>query len=410
MASFGISRLSRRPIRGQAKLIQMLLALLISVLTLFGLFAIRYNRRGRQRFVSSRKYLAYAIMVTVLFSSIYVRQMYEDYMKSQLNLHDAVKLYSYMNITVAIINFVTQMLVSDRVAKMMSNVPLFTTLDEFQLDKDTVRNSVVAALVKGIGFPLAIEIALILQQRRHEPDLNWAWSLYKLLPMVISNLLNSCYFGAMIITKNIVEALNERLNMQVQQVNLLQHDQQKKLHSNYYRIQRYCSLADQIDVLAEKYHIICTQSEKYMALMSLSIVLSLICHLLGITIGFFDQYYAIAESVIGRKPYDAFGALINLMFLGISIAEIGLLTYVSNDILVATQSTGSILEHLQLQQVDWRYQQSVHAFSLQVIAIKFKITPMGLFEIDISLITSILSTVATFSVILVQSDLSQRFK
>lgn len=398
------------PIQGKNMLVQLLIVTLIFMLTLFGLFANRYSWRGRKRFVFSKKYLAYAMLVTVLFTSVYIRQMYLDYTNAQLNLRDAVKLYSYMNTTVAILNFVNQMLLSKKVARMMSNVPLFETLNELHIDINKIKKSVILALIKVIGFPLALEMALVLQQKRNEPQLYWTWSLYKLFPMIISNFLNNCYFGAMIIAKNIMETLNERLKMLVQQVNFMQQEIRKNLYSKYHRIQHYCTLADELDVLAVKYKIICIQATKYMALMSLSIVLSLICHLLGITVGFYNQYYAIAETFIGGKRYDAFGALINLVFLAISISEVALLTYVSNDILIATRTTGIILQEIKLQQADWRFRQCVHAFSLQVDTIKYKIKPMGLFEIDTSLISSVISTVASFSLILVQSDLSQRFK
>ncbi|XP_017956941.1 putative gustatory receptor 94a [Drosophila navojoa] len=409
MGFLGI-RLSRQPIHGKGKLVHALLIILIIMLTCFGLFANRFTLRGRQRFVFSKKILAYAMMVTAIFTSIYVRQIYKDYMNSDLNLRDAVKLYSYMNITVATINFFTQMIMSKTAGEMMSTVPLFQTLNELHIESGAIRKSVMLALIKVLGFPLVLEIALVMQQRRNEPDAHWTWTLYKLFPMIISNFLNNCYFGAMIIAKNIAEAVNDRLKMVVDQVNSMQMPINREHYSKYYCIQRYCTLADELDDLAIKYKIICVKSTEYMALMSLSIILSLICHLLGITVGVFNQYYGIAESVIGGKQFDGFGALINLVFLTISILEIALLTYVSNDILLVIRTTGSSLQEINLQNADWRFRQSVHAFALQINTIKYKIKPMGLFEMDISLMTSVLSAVASFTLILVQSDLSQRFK
>ncbi|XP_060650889.1 putative gustatory receptor 94a, partial [Drosophila nasuta] len=409
MGFFGI-RLSRKPIRGTGQIVHFLLVTLIFMLTLFGLFANRFTLRGRHRYIFSKKYLAYAMLVTAIFTTIYVRQMYKDYTMSQLNLRDAVKLYSYMNIIVAIINFITQMIMSKTVARMMSGVPLFDTIESLPIDGRVVLTSVMLAMIKVLGFPFVMEMALIVQQKRNQPDLRWSWTLYTLFPMVISNFLNNCYFGAMIVIKNIIQALNDRLKLQVQQVNLMQNPKHKELYSKYYRIQRFCSLADELDVLAAQYKMICSQSTDYMALMSLSIVLSLICHLLGITVGVFNQYYAIAESAMGKKPYDAFGAFINLVFLSISILEIALLTYLSNDLLSETQATGIIIQEINVNEADWRYQRSVHSFSLLIISIKYRIKPMGLFEIDISLINSVLSAVASFSLILVQSDLSQRLK
>ncbi|XP_017845959.1 putative gustatory receptor 94a [Drosophila busckii] len=406
MGLFGM-RLSRRPIHGQAKLVQMLLVILIIMLTLFGLFANRFSLSGRQRFVFSKKYLAYSIFVTLLFSFIYLREIY---LETDYDYRDAVKLYTYMNITVAIINFVTQMFMSNQVARMMSKVPLFETLKQLHIERAAIKRSVILALIKVIGFPLVMELALMWQQKRNEPHLSLVWTLYKLLPMIISNFLNNCYFGAMIIAKNIIETINAKLRTQVQQVNFMQQAQELENRSRYYRIQQFCNFADELDNLAFIYKIVCSQATDYMALMSLSVVLSLICHLLGITVGVFNQYYAIAQTIFEHKPYDGFGALINIVFLIISLLEIMMLALLSNNILLTTQTTGSVLQELKLLEADWRYRQSVHTFSLQVVIINYRIKPMGLFEIDIALMNSVLSTVASFALILVQSDLSQRFK
>lgn len=406
---FGI-RLSHEPIRGPARLIHVLLVILVVLLTTFGLFGNRYTMQGRQRYVFSKKYLAYSMLITAIFTSIYVHQMYLDYINSKLNLRDAVSLYSYMNIIVAIINFFAQIVMSKRVAQMMSKVPLFETLNVIQVDGGSIMRSFGLALVKAMVFPFIIELALIWQQKRYEPELRWTWTLYKLFPMIISNFLNNCYFGAMIIVKNIMGSVNLRLKLQVHQVNLMEKDDTKKIYSKYYRIQRFCTMSDELDMLADKYKIICVQGKDYMALMSLSIVLSLICHLLGMTVGVYNQYYAIAESAIGSKPYDGFGAFINLVFLTISVLEIALIAYLSDDMLSVAQETGIILQEMHLEHADWRYRQGVQAFTLLIDTIKFQIKPMGLFEVDLSLINSVLSTVASFSLILVQSDLSQRFK
>ncbi|XP_022234610.2 putative gustatory receptor 94a [Drosophila obscura] len=392
------------------RLVKVLTITLIVLMTAFGLLANRYDERHRERFKLSKAYLAYAMLWTIAFAGIYGHQIYQDYVQGQLNLRDAVSLYGYMNIIVAVINYVTQMLKHDAVAKNMSQVPLFETLKMFHLDNTSLLRSIAMAMVKSVGFPLILETALILQQRRLQPDLSLIWTVYRLMPLFISNLLNNCYFGAMIVVKEILKALNERLESQRQLVNLMQREDQLKLNTAFYRMQRFCSLADELDILADRYMVIYVHSDKYLSLMSLSIILSLICHLLGITVGFYSQYYAMADTFIGGKPYDGLGALINLVFLLISFTEITMLAHLCNNLLVATRRTAVILQEMNLQHADCRYRQAVHSFTLLVTVSKFQIKPMGLYALDMQLIINVFSAVSSFLLILVQADLSHRFR
>ncbi|XP_016959635.1 putative gustatory receptor 94a [Drosophila biarmipes] len=392
------------------RMVKFLTVTLIVFMTASGLLANRYRSGSRERFRFSKAYLAYALLWTTAFSLVYGRQIYKDYLQGQINLKDAITLYSYMNITVAVINYVTQMIISDHVAKMMSRVPFFDTLKSLRLDSRSLYKSITLALVKTIVFPLTLEVAFILQQRRQHPEMSLIWTVYRLFPLVISNLLNNCYFGAMVIVKEMLNALNVRLESQLQEVNLLQREDQLKMFTKYYRMQRFCSLADELDKLAHRYKLIYVHSGKYLTPMSLSMILSLICHLLGITVGFYSLYYAIADTFILGKPYDGLGSLINLVFLLISLAEVTLLSHLCNHLLVATRRSAVILQQMNLSHADRRYRQAVHSFTLLVTVTKFQIKPLGLYELDMRLISNVFSAVAMFLLILVQADLSQRFK
>ncbi|XP_034131487.1 putative gustatory receptor 94a [Drosophila guanche] len=392
------------------RMVKILTILLIVFMTVFGLLANRYDSRSRQRFKLSKAYLAYAMLWAITFTGIYGHQIYQDYVQGQLNLRDAVSLYGYMNITVAVINYATQMIMNDAVARTMSRVPLLETLNMFHLDNASLLLSIGVAMFKAVGFPLILETAFILQQRRLEPESSLIWTVYRLLPLIISNLLNNCYFGAMIVVKEILKAINVRLESQRQQVNLMQREDQLKLNTPFYRMQKFCAFADELDKLAGRYMVIYVHCDKYLSLMSLSIILSLICHLLGMTVGFYSQYYALADTFIAGKPYDGLGALINLVFLLISFTEINMLAQLCDNLLVATRRTVIILQEVNLKHADCRYRQAVHSFTLLVTVSKFQIKPMGLYELDLQLLANVFSTVFSFLLILVQADLSHRFR
>ncbi|KAH8298291.1 hypothetical protein KR059_009629, partial [Drosophila kikkawai] len=82
-------------------MVKMLTITLVFFMTVFGLLANSYHPRSRQRFQFNKFYLAYAMLWTIAFSTVYGRQIYKEYSQGQINLKDATTLYSYMNITVA---------------------------------------------------------------------------------------------------------------------------------------------------------------------------------------------------------------------------------------------------------------------------------------------------------------------
>ncbi|XP_017131405.1 putative gustatory receptor 94a [Drosophila elegans] len=391
-------------------IVKLMTITLVAFLTAFGLLANRYHPGSRERFRFSKAFLAYDLLWTTAFSLVYGREIYKDFNQGQINMKDATTLYSYMNITVAVINYVTQMTISGHVAKMMSRVPFFETLKTFRLDSRSLYKSIALALVKSFGFPLTLEVAFMLQQRRQHPEMSFIWTLYRLFPLVVSNLLNNCYFGAMMVVKEMLNALNARLESQLQEVNMLQRKDQLKLYTRYYRMQRFCTMADELDQLEHRYRLIYVHAGKYLTPMALSMILSLVCHLLGITVGFYTLYSAMADTFIMGKPYDGLGSLISLVFLLISLAEISLLALLCSNLLEATRRPALILQEMNLRHADCRYRRAVHGFTLLVTVTKFQIKPLGLYEMDTRLISNVFSAVASFLLILVQADLYQRFK
>lgn len=60
-----------------------------------------------------------------------------------------------------------------------------------------------------------------------------------------------------------------------------------------------------------------------------------------------------------------------------------------NEFFLQVQETGLILQRINLTHADLRFKQSVEAFSLLVLVTKYKIQPLGLMEINISLIQDV---------------------
>ncbi|XP_028894351.2 putative gustatory receptor 94a [Zeugodacus cucurbitae] len=390
------------------KWVKICVGITIGNLMLFGFSAHGISLRN-YRFYNSYITALYSLTIAIAFTVCYGQSMLNDWQQNQFDLENVIKLYSYMNITSVIINYLTVLLLSRTFVRFFNGVSLFETLKFFDVSAKTVIVSVRLVILKAILIPVIYEVTLILQQLRNEPDKHLLWTLYTLLPMVLSQMLPHLFFGTLVISKVLMETLNERLSEIANETNCMQTALQMKLHKPYYRMQRFCDLADRLDLLAQKYQIICRQTTTYLQLLSAPLICSLLCNLCGITVGCFRQYLAIAETFVNNEPYDVFHALTNAVFLAISVIEVMLQGHISDNNIVKVQETGLILQRINLTHADLRFKQSVEAFSLLVLVTKYKIQPLGLLEINISLIQDVLSAVTSFLLIFVQSDLTLRF-
>lgn len=76
---------------------------------------------------------------------------------------------------------------------------------------------------------------------------------------------------------------------------------------------------------------------------------------------------------------------------------------------IQAKVTGNLLQLITLERADIRFKQVVDAFWLEVCTIKFKLMPMGLLELNGSVVNKMYSTVAGFLLFLIQNDLTLRF-
>uniref|UniRef100_W8BZD0 Gustatory receptor n=1 Tax=Ceratitis capitata TaxID=7213 RepID=W8BZD0_CERCA len=385
----------------------------IVYLMLFGFLAHSVSLR-KGRFKDSHLMRLYSFAIATTFTMSYGRNMLIDLLKNRFNLENVIQLYSYMNIVAVIVNYLTALILSRTFVRFFNRVALYETIKFFDVNAKTLIVSVRLVLLKGLLIPVIYEVTLILQQIRNAPDKHLLWTFHTLLPMILSQMFPNLFFSALVICKTLMVSLNERLMEIVNEVNCLQNILQMSLQKPYYRMQRFCELADRLDLLAQKYDIICKQTTVYLHLLSAPLICSLLCNLCGITAGCFTQYLAIAETLVNNEPYDAFNALTNAVFLVISIVEVLLQGHICDDnrlkvnvlmynkilnqfsvynVQLQVQETGLILQRMNLTHADLRFKESVEAFSLLVLVTEYKIQPLGLLEINISLVQDVSSKI-----------------
>lgn len=253
----------------------------------------------------------------------------------QLSWSHTIEIYCYMNVCVCLINYVTQWEKSSQIIGFQNSVPLFKILNSLDISMKVVTKSFTYSTIKTFACPLVEYVALSLYQRRAHPELNWTSfaTARTMLPVVVANQINNCFFGGLVIADLVLSSINQNLEDIVKEANMLQTPVQMGLNKPYYRMRRFCELADGLDELVEKYYYCAILSKGYLRFTDWSMVLSLLMNLIGITLGFFNQYMAIADHYINEEPFDFYLAMVVLVFLSVPFMELVMVARISNQTL-----------------------------------------------------------------------------
>lgn len=418
-------RLSNSLTSSQVVLVSVVILILQNIV--YGIFPCRFNFK-RKKFVFSLPLAIYSFAVATLFSAYYGRHLWQAYSEKQLTLRDPVKIYSHMYACAAMLNYVTQWAMVPEILRFQNNLELFKTMDYFRLTLGTVTPATLLTGLKLFGCPLLLQLTLIIYQRYTNPELSWLKTVYTMFPIYLGNQLNNCFFGGIIVTRHVLIEINKRLREIQVEVNRLQTPLEMLLHKHYYRMRRFCELADRLDELASKYTVSTSSSMDYLDLTAFSLVMYMAINLTSTTLGIYTQYQAFADFLMLDISYEISRALAHLVFLLIPMADIYVLSrvcqqvideviifFIYNNIiqtlhfLLQANETGNLLQRINLRHSDVRFNQVVDALWLEVKTIKYQLVPMGLLELDGSLFTIIFSTVSGFLLFLIQNDLTQRF-
>ncbi|KAH8310699.1 hypothetical protein KR044_002597 [Drosophila immigrans] len=375
---------------------------------LYGLLPCRFSI-SRRKFAFCKPLAVYCFLVATIFASFYVNLIWKEYKNGQLGQLDIIKIYCYVNTIAALLNYVTQWAIMGDILHFLNNLPLFSTINFLDITFTSVRQSVIFSMIKMFGFPLMLQLAALLYQQHKQPELSWTHSSITMIPIVLGNQLNNCFFGGILIAHGLFMQINNVLRQMLAEVNRLQTPLGMFFHKPFYRMQRFCDLADQLDELADKYTQIARFSKAYLVLTSFSLVMSLGINLFTTTLGCYLQYQAIADYVFLEEAYDVTKALSHFVFLVVPFLEIILVARVTQQELNEAKEAGNLLQRMNMQHVDVRFKAVVDAFWLEVCTINLKLMPMGLLELDGSMVNKLYSTVANFLLFLIQNDLNFRF-
>ena len=309
--------------------VKYIIGFLITVCTLLGLNCNVYSFRCKKFYFNSCLVI-WCLISMFIFAWLYLKKLYDSVVSEGLVIENAVSLFYYMNVISALLNYGSQILVGKEYTNIYNNSRVFEAMDYLSVDRKMLQSQIVLVVTKIILYPLVTEITLILQHvRKDEDDTNVLWTLFTLYPLILSNVIPNCFFGIMILSRQGILALNQVIQDIEKEANFIQNPQQMGLHKHFYRMHKFCNLADKLDELLRIYSMICYSTMNYINLASIPLIAALLCNLFAITAGFFQQYYSLADTLINEERYDAINAITNAIFLIISLIEVALHSFVA---------------------------------------------------------------------------------
>lgn len=327
-------RISRRWVNSLtgSQVVLISVVILIAQNIVYGIFPCRFQFK-RKKFVFCLPLAGYGLIVATLFGAYYGHHVWQAYTEKQINLRDPIQIYSYMFACAAVFNYVTQWAMVPDILRFQNSLDLFKTMEYFRLTLGVMARSTVLAGVKMFGCPLVMQLTLIIYQKYTHPELSWIRSSHIMLPIYLGNQLNNCFFGGIVVTRCVLIEINKRLREILLEVNRLQTPLELLLHKPYYRMQRFCDLADRLDELTSKYALSTAYSMEYLDLTAFSLVTNMAICLTSTTLGIYTQYQAVADYLMLDIPYDIYQALAHFVFLVIPMADIYLLARVCQQVI-----------------------------------------------------------------------------
>lgn len=270
----------------------------------------------------------YCFVVAMIFGAFYVQNVWMEFRSGQIDQRDAIKIYCYMNACGGLLHYFYQWSISVQIVDLLNQMSLFRVINYFSVSVVSMVRAMLLVLVKIFGFPLLMQLTLVFHH-----ELSWTSTIKTMIPIIAGSHLNNCFFCSVVIARAILSHINKLLSEILSEVNRLQTPLEMLLHKPFYRMQRFCDLADQLDELATKYALVHFYCQGHLGFACFSLVISMGINLFSTTLGCYVQYQAFVDYVMLETPYDVPQALSHFVFLALPFLEIVLLANESQQLL-----------------------------------------------------------------------------
>lgn len=297
------------------------------VLNVCGLTPFRYDAKSKT-FKNSIFSIIFAFTFVVIFSTAYP-VFYKNRMnKTKTSMHAAHNLaapYMAINVSAAIIIFIITTFESRKsVVVMNQTLEIFLRLGK-QLTERTCILITVKTLTKVIGIPAILETALVTNLvgvSNIDNIFDFLAALTIIVPYLYRSLAPNVLYGAILISTEILKILNEQMQQIMKRVIFVNSGGERSEHTDYFKMEIFCQMSDQLDKIAEEYFHLCRITKSLVNLSATALLFSLFCDVYVLIVQLFVEFVAITNSIIDSEPYNfvrGMGGMTYSLFLLVDI-------------------------------------------------------------------------------------------
>lgn len=309
------------------KVLQFAMFSMFSFVMVLGIAPYGYNFKTK-KFVQYFPLLIYGVTVAMFFTSSYLPEVFKI-VQNYEDGNDISEIYSSMNILSAIISYVILIPYHKGIVDYLNQAQL-----EFLIMKKYVQENIAEAkfkmvqfLAKAAVFPVILWINVTFKSLYYESGENDSTFLgllrgyLTMIPYIIRSSPATCLYGILLLTAFYMQKLIENVEIIIKEINLITFHKDLKIYTNFYKMQRFSELSEQLDDISFKYTTIIKSTREYVGFVEIPWIASLGCNLIGVTYGIFAQYTYIANTVFDGEPYDFASAFTGGIFIVVSTME-----------------------------------------------------------------------------------------
>lgn len=283
----------------------------------------------RKVFVPYLPILVYGIAITILFSVVYLPEVYNEIVSHEEG-KDISKIYSGINILSAEVAYVVMIAYHRGIVNFLNKAyPEFLIMRSYVDDNlKEYRLKLFQFGLKAVGFPLILWATITFKALYYdsvdgESALSHLFQGYlTMIPYMIRSAPSNCLYGILLLTSFFMNNMISDVGIIVKEINLITFHKDLKMYTHFYRMQRSCDLSDQLDEISKKYTQTMRITLEYVRLVQIPWIASLGCNMIGATYGIFAQYTYIVNTAFDGEPYDGTSVFTGAVFILVSAIEI----------------------------------------------------------------------------------------
>ncbi|XP_059623004.1 putative gustatory receptor 97a [Phlebotomus argentipes] len=249
----------------------------------------------------------------------------------------------------------------------------------------------------------------------------WYSCFVFMCPYFIQTFAGNFFYMGVLRVQLYLKIINESLTRAIEEMKNIRH------LSQFNQMSEYCRKSDLIDQLSIFHCEACGMMRKFTSIYASQMLILIIIAFFNTLAQLYYLYFTIKMNLMGQQRTDWSISLYSILFSYFQYVDLFFHVKTSMETMQESQRTGKLLHNLPVLHADERLKKSVsliathwpngrqfnrschfqvNIFSIQIVQDKLDITICGMFPLDFTLITSSVSSLIGFLIIMIQFDLA----